>query len=276
MCSYWSVPYASIELTPMIGGNDATSNIFTLANVATVTSYAISSGLGGLHYWSFDRDMDCPPGAASATCNSYGVAGPLGFANAFVAALGQPATASSPPPPPTSLSASPPPPQNNTALISVANGSGTWYYVTPAYTGPTCDGSSLASFISANDYAGGYPSCASYTPGPNQLDMVQLNSSNIIAIGQLFNGGAANRQLYCGKQVVVSYNGQVVSPPDGGSFYVWDGCEACATTYNFNNIDFALPGLGATVGSDAMACQQGKVARISFEVTNVQVKTFVP
>jgi hypothetical protein len=82
------VPYASIELTPMIGGNDVVSNVFTLGDVATVVAYAQRQGLGALHHWSLDRDQDCAAkGWASATCNSYGAAGPLGFTRAFLSAL---------------------------------------------------------------------------------------------------------------------------------------------------------------------------------------------
>ncbi|GAX83965.1 hypothetical protein CEUSTIGMA_g11389.t1 [Chlamydomonas eustigma] len=87
--SFWNVPYSSIELTPMIGGNDVASNVFTIADVSIVTTYAKSKGLGGIHFWSFDRDNDgCSAGSsASATCNSYGTAGALGFTNAFLAGL---------------------------------------------------------------------------------------------------------------------------------------------------------------------------------------------
>nr|BBA94225.1 chitinase [Euglena gracilis] len=87
------VPYANIELTPMIGGNDVTSNVFTLGDVATVVAYAKAKGLGGLHHWSFDRDVDCTLSYASDSCNSYGQAGTLGFTNAFLQALGNPTSA---------------------------------------------------------------------------------------------------------------------------------------------------------------------------------------
>ena len=76
-------------------------------------------------------------------------------------------------------------------------------------------------------------------------------------------------------QVIVTVNGQQVTPPDGGSFFVWDGCEACATTRP-NNIDFSLGGLGAVTNSITSACQQGIVPGVSFQITNVQVKQFVP
>ncbi len=79
-----NIPYSQIELTPMIGGNDVQDETFTLADVTTVTNFAKQSGLGGLHHWSIDRDVDCATGAASPVCNSYGQAGQLGFTKRFV------------------------------------------------------------------------------------------------------------------------------------------------------------------------------------------------
>jgi chitinase len=86
--SYWSVPYSQIELTPMIGGNDATDEVFTIADVTTMSTWVRQNGLAGVHFWSLDRDTDCAPGSASPTCNSYGSAGALGYTNAFITALG--------------------------------------------------------------------------------------------------------------------------------------------------------------------------------------------
>jgi hypothetical protein len=83
----FGVPYNQIELTPMVGGNDSPGETFTLADVATVSSYVLQKGLGGVHFWSFDRDNDCGPGSASPTCNSYGQAGRLGFTQAFISDL---------------------------------------------------------------------------------------------------------------------------------------------------------------------------------------------
>jgi hypothetical protein len=79
------VPYANIELTPMIGGNDISSERFTLEDVDTMTTWALENGLAGIHYWSYDRDVDCPTGAASPTCNSLGGAGAHGFLRRFLA-----------------------------------------------------------------------------------------------------------------------------------------------------------------------------------------------
>jgi len=86
--NYWGVPYNRIELTPMIGGNDAQDEVFSLADADKMTAWAKQNGLAGIHYWSLDRDTDCAPGYASPTCNSYGQAGNWGFANRFVSDLG--------------------------------------------------------------------------------------------------------------------------------------------------------------------------------------------
>jgi chitinase len=81
------VPYGHIELTPMIGGNDVSGERFTLADADAMAAFALSQGLGGVHYWSYDRDTDCAAGAASATCNSMGngYAGAHGYLKRFLA-----------------------------------------------------------------------------------------------------------------------------------------------------------------------------------------------
>ena len=83
---HWNIPYANIELTPMIGQNDASSEQFTLDNADTVAKFAIANGLGGVHYWSYDRDTDSPAGSASPTGNSMGsgYAGAHGFLKRFL------------------------------------------------------------------------------------------------------------------------------------------------------------------------------------------------
>ena len=83
----WGVPYSAIELTPMIGQNDAASEQFKLADADTITTFAIANGLAGIHYWSYDRDTDCGAGSASPTCNSMGsgYSGAHGFLKRFLA-----------------------------------------------------------------------------------------------------------------------------------------------------------------------------------------------
>jgi hypothetical protein len=70
--SVWKMPFSGVEVTPMIGGNDNTDEKFQLTDVDTVASFALSKGLGGVHYWAWDRDAPCATGAAKDNCNSMG------------------------------------------------------------------------------------------------------------------------------------------------------------------------------------------------------------
>jgi hypothetical protein len=81
---HFGVPLHNIELTPMIGGNDVANQPFTLDDAATVANFAIAQSLAGVHHWSYDRDVDCPTGSASPTCNSIGNAGPHGYLKRFL------------------------------------------------------------------------------------------------------------------------------------------------------------------------------------------------
>jgi hypothetical protein len=74
-----AIPFANIEITPMIGGNDVQSNVFRLPDVNTVATFVVQNKLAGVHFWSYDRDVDCPPGSASPVCNSLGGAGAHGL-----------------------------------------------------------------------------------------------------------------------------------------------------------------------------------------------------
>ena len=69
----------------MIGGNDVQNEQFTLQDADEMSEFAIASKLAGVHYWSYDRDIDCPPGSASPTCNSLGGVGAHGFLARFIA-----------------------------------------------------------------------------------------------------------------------------------------------------------------------------------------------
>ena len=84
----YGIPASKIAVTPMIGMNDATSEIFTTADVNTLTSYAVSNGLAGLHYWSLDRDTPCSDTYASPTCDSVPSTTPLGYTDKFLSDLG--------------------------------------------------------------------------------------------------------------------------------------------------------------------------------------------
>ncbi|MBF9072737.1 carbohydrate-binding protein [Streptacidiphilus fuscans] len=84
----YGIPASKIAVTPMIGMNDATSETFTTADVDTLTSYAVSNGLAGLHFWSLDRDTPCSDTYASPTCNSVSSTTPLEYTNQFLNDLG--------------------------------------------------------------------------------------------------------------------------------------------------------------------------------------------
>jgi chitinase len=84
----YGITAGKIAVTPMIGLNDNTSETFTTADVDTLTSYAVSNGLAGLHFWSFDRDTPCSDDYASPTCNSVSSTTPLEYTNRFLSDLG--------------------------------------------------------------------------------------------------------------------------------------------------------------------------------------------
>jgi hypothetical protein len=51
--------YANIGVTPMIGQNDTSGEIFTEADAQTLVSWADGQHLGRLGFWSVDRDQPC-------------------------------------------------------------------------------------------------------------------------------------------------------------------------------------------------------------------------
>ncbi|KAG2428341.1 hypothetical protein HXX76_010487 [Chlamydomonas incerta] len=119
----------------------------------------------------------------------------------------------------------------------------------------------------------GYPSCASWNQATGaQLTMKQLNTNNIIAIGQLTgNPSPATRTKWCGKKVVISVNGQTITAPDGGDWFVWDGCLQCSREGN-NKLDFSVSGLTKI---NKAACTLGVVKGITYQILDVQIKKFV-
>jgi hypothetical protein len=63
--------YAMLGNTPMIGQNDTSGEIFTLADASTVESYAAQQGIAWLSFWAEGRDNGGCPGdtSASSTCS---------------------------------------------------------------------------------------------------------------------------------------------------------------------------------------------------------------
>ena len=84
--SNFGTPYSHIELCLMIGQADAgASETLSLANVDTIVAWAKSVGLGGVHFWSFDRDQ---PSASSSSTGDGTSNPPLSYTERFTSDLG--------------------------------------------------------------------------------------------------------------------------------------------------------------------------------------------
>ena len=114
----------------------------------------------------------------------------------------------------------------------------------------------------------GVPACASYDLSQAQT-LAQLGSNNVVAIDRTLLPQGPGRAKLCGKKVLVYKDGQRVPAPDGGDFFVWDGCEACEGGVR---IDFSVSGLKSV---DPDACNLGVVPGVTFEVVDEQVQPFV-
>jgi hypothetical protein len=78
--------WSKIAVTPMIGVNDTSSEVFTVANAQQLAAFAASKHLAWLSMWSAARDTQCSGGAqsfASPTCSSI-----VQTAGQFMGALG--------------------------------------------------------------------------------------------------------------------------------------------------------------------------------------------
>ncbi|WP_369169592.1 cellulose binding domain-containing protein [Streptomyces sp. R28] len=68
-----SAAWKAVAVTPMIGVNDVTTEIFKVDDATQLVKFAQSKGLGWLSMWSATRDKQCAGGekpAADATCSS--------------------------------------------------------------------------------------------------------------------------------------------------------------------------------------------------------------
>jgi hypothetical protein len=77
--------WAKISVTALIGVNDISDEIFTVANARQLVAFAASKHLAWLSMWSAGRDQECPGGAQSSyvpTCSSI-VQTPYAFMDTF-------------------------------------------------------------------------------------------------------------------------------------------------------------------------------------------------
>ena len=100
-----STAYSMLGNTPMIGQNDSSGEIFTLADASTVESYAAQKGIALLSFWSEGRDNGGCPGQTSASSTCSGLTQNSGaFTSAFQAFTGGTSTGGSSPTPTASAS----------------------------------------------------------------------------------------------------------------------------------------------------------------------------
>jgi hypothetical protein len=77
--------YGRIAVTPMIGVNDTSTEVFTVADAKKVAAFARDNKLAWASMWSAGRDKPCaggPKNTADPTCSSIGQT-PLAFTTAF-------------------------------------------------------------------------------------------------------------------------------------------------------------------------------------------------
>ncbi|MEU7422787.1 cellulose binding domain-containing protein [Streptomyces sp. NPDC040750] len=68
-----SAAWKTVAVTPMIGVNDVSSEVFKVDDATQLADFAKAKGLGGLSMWSATRDKQCAGGTkptADATCSS--------------------------------------------------------------------------------------------------------------------------------------------------------------------------------------------------------------
>ena len=73
-----------IGVTPEIGLNDVTPEVFTLSDASTVVSAAQSGGIGMLTFWSTGRDQECPGTPVVSGTSSGIIQSPWAFTNIFM------------------------------------------------------------------------------------------------------------------------------------------------------------------------------------------------
>ena len=102
--------YAMLGNTPMIGQNDSSGEILTLADASTVESYAAGKGIAWLSFWAEGRDNDGCPGTTSASSTCSGISQSNGaFTQAFqkFTSGGSGGSTPTPTPTPTTSTSSP-------------------------------------------------------------------------------------------------------------------------------------------------------------------------
>ncbi|HET6500644.1 MAG TPA: chitinase [Amycolatopsis sp.] len=123
-----SITYGNIGITPMIGQNDDSAEVFSEADAQTVVNFATANGIGRLAFWSVDRDQPCAGGVSGLPSCSEISQSKLDFTRIFTGYQGggvTPPTTSTPttsttPTTPTTPTTTPPAGCTGTAAWSAA------------------------------------------------------------------------------------------------------------------------------------------------------------
>lgn len=151
--------YANIGITPMIGQNDDSAEVFSEANAQTVVNFAKSNGIGRLAFWSVDRDQPCTGSVSGLPACTEINSQPLDFTKIFDQYAGTstppPTTTTTPPTTSTPTSTSPTPPPGNNL---VANSG----FETGALSPWTCN-AGTAAVVTSPVHTGSYALAATPT-----------------------------------------------------------------------------------------------------------------
>ena len=188
-----TLSWNQIGVTPMIGVNDITSEVFTVADAQALDSFAVTKGLGMLGYWSVERDY--PGTLGQPTHNASGVSSPAGsFSGAFnqygtINVLSTNTTSPTPTPAPTGTVISA---QYGTTVIGGKyvvqnnawnNGSGQTITVTPTGFAITAESGSAPTNGAPLAYPSIYIGChyGNCSPGaaPVQVSQIHTATSSI-------------------------------------------------------------------------------------------------
>jgi chitinase len=149
--------WAMVGITPMIGQNDSSGEIFTTANAQAVLSFAKNKGVGRLAFWEASRDKPCPGGGAQDTCSGIG-GSQWDFSTIFNQFnSGSPAPSPTPTPTPTPKPSPTPtptpivgPPGQPTNVSSQSAGSG---QADVSWTPPSADGGSPVTYYAVYGFS---------------------------------------------------------------------------------------------------------------------------
>ncbi len=144
---------AIVGVTPMIGKNDVSPEVFTLADVSTLTSFATSNGIGMLAWWELTRDKPCTGGATALyQCTGTSDA-QWAYSRAFVSGAGGTVTPLPTVSPTVSPTASATPTASSTPSAS------------PSTTSTAPAGAAVATARISSDWGSGFCADVSVTTG---------------------------------------------------------------------------------------------------------------